>query len=93
MKAPYKKDKVNRQNFKSYESQVSCLKTLKFNPSLNLTWWARHKLDSFPNRVYKNRCLASNKGRSVKKDFKLSRHELKRWAQANKLPGIIQASW
>lgn len=93
MKAPYKKDKINRQNFITYESQVSCFKTLKINPSLNLIWWARHKLDSFPNRVYKNRCLSSNKGRSVKTDFKLSRHELKKWAQANKLPGLRQASW
>jgi ribosomal protein S14 len=93
MKAPYKKDKVNRQNFITYENQVSCLKTLKINSSLSLIWWARHKLDSFPNIVYKNRCLASNKGRSVKTDFKLSRHELKKWAQANKLPGLKQASW
>ena len=93
MKAPYKKDRYSRQNFILYENKVLLLKTLKINPYLSLQWWARHKLDSFPNRVYKNRCLVSTKGRSVKKDFKLSRNELKRWVQAQILPGVVKASW
>lgn len=93
MKAPYKKDRLGRQNFILYETKVSLLKTLKINPLLNLQWWARYKLDTYPNRVYKNRCLVSTKGRSVKKDFKLSRNELKRWAEARRLPGLVKASW
>lgn len=93
MKAIYHRDRFARQNFKTYENKVRCLKVLKINASLRVNWWARHKLASFPNRVYKNRCLSSNKGSSIKKDFKLSRHELKRWTGRQSLPGVVKASW
>lgn len=93
MQAPYKKDKNARHNFILYENKVRCFKALKINTSLSTSWWARYKLSSLPARSYKNRCLVSNKGNSIRNDFKLSRNILKSWAQAQKLPGVVKASW
>lgn len=93
MKAPFRKDKQHRSSFLKQEEKICVLKTLKLNSGLSCMWWARHKLDTFASSSYKNRCLITLRGPSTYRDFKLSRHEFRRWALASKLPGVTKGSW
>lgn len=93
MKAPYRKDKQHRFIFLKQEEKICVLKTLKLNTSLSCIWWARHKLDTFAFSSYRNRCLITLNKASTNRDFKLSRHEFRRWALASKLPGVVKGSW
>lgn len=93
MKAPIIKDKSFRKTYAKQELKLRCLKFLKINPKLSCTWWARHKLACFSRQIHKNRCLVTYRGPSTNREFKLSRLEFRRWAQASKLPGLVKGSW
>jgi ribosomal protein S14 len=87
------KDKKKRSKVFRLEDKKKCLKSIKINKTLMCSWWSRHKLCSLEQLKIKNRCVITQKGRSVKKPFKLSRIELKRWVKNKILFGINSASW
>lgn len=93
MKAPIIKDKQHRKVFLLQEEKQRCFKILKINNLVNLKWWARHKLSCTLSQIHKNRCIITYRGPATNRDFKLSRLEFRRWANALKLPGVIKGSW
>jgi len=93
MKALVSKDKIKRLKIHIYEEKQQCLKSLKHNKNLNLIWWSRHKLSTYPGRKAKTRCIITGRGKSINQTFKLSRLEFSRWAIINVLPGVFKSSW
>jgi small subunit ribosomal protein S14 len=49
-------------------------------------------LDSNICRV-RNRCVLTDRGRSVVTQFKIGRHKFKQYADAGLLPGVTKSSW
>jgi ribosomal protein S14 len=87
------KDRLKRSKIPLFENKKKCFKTLKINKKLWSSWWSRHKLSSFPKQRIKNRCIITQRGRSIKRHFKLSRIELKRWVKHRILFGVKISSW
>lgn len=87
------KDKIKRLKIFRLETKKKCLKSIKTNNILVCSWWSRHKLCSLTQLKIRNRCLITQRGKSIKKSFKLSRIELKRWVKNKRLFGINTASW
>lgn len=87
------KDNKKRLKTNKLENKQKCLKCLKLNKTLWCFWWARHKLSSLPKRKIRNRCIVTERGKAINKNFKLSRLELSRWANSKKLFGVKKASW
>ena len=92
MKLNYK-DKIKRSKVYRLENKKRCFKSIKTNNSLACSWWSRHKLCSLAQLKIRNRCIISQRGKSIKKNFKLSRIELKRWVKNKILFGMNTASW
>lgn len=93
MKALKARDIKRRKSLFLYEEKQNCLKSLKHNHKLNLIWWSRHKLSTYPGKKVNTRCIITGRGKAVNKTFKLSRLELRRWVQRNMLPGLRKSSW
>lgn len=93
MKAIKERDKIKSSKVYFFEEKRKCLKVLKHNKKCNALWWSRHKLSSLPFKTVKTRCIITGRGNAVNKTFKLSRHELSRWASMQILPGLFKASW
>ncbi len=87
------KDRLKRSNVLIFEEKKKCFKSIKTNNSLVCSWWSRHKLNSLAQLKIRNRCVITQRGKSVKKNFKLSRIELKRWVKNKILFGLNTASW
>jgi ribosomal protein S14 len=87
------KDKLKRANISQCENKKNCFKSIKLNRNLLSSWWSRHKLSSLPKKEIRNRCLSTQRGKAIKKAFKLSRMELKRWVVKRNLFGVQKASW
>ena len=87
------KDKIKRSNVFILDEKKKCFKSIKTNNILVCSWWARHKLSSLKQLKIRNRCIVTQKEKSIKKSFKLSRIELKRWVQNKRLFGLNNASW
>jgi ribosomal protein S14 len=87
------KDKKKRSKIFILENKKKCFKSIKKNKVLLCSWWSRHKLCSLTQLKIKNRCLVTQRGKSIKKDFKLSRIELKRWVKNKIIFGMNTSSW
>lgn len=87
------KDKIKRLNVFILEDKKKCFKSIKTNNILVCSWWSKHKLSSLTQLKIRNRCINTQRGKSIKKSFKLSRIELKRWVQHKILFGLNAASW
>jgi ribosomal protein S14 len=87
------KDKKKRSKVFIFENKKKCFKSIRANNTLLCSWWSRHKLCSLSQLKIRNRCLITQRGRSIKKNFKISRIELKRWVNNKMLFGINRASW
>lgn len=87
----YKKKELVRFIYKSlFLIDFSNLKIV--NKKLILNRWINY------NKFYlfckfKNRCIFSNRGKSIYKDFGLSRLFLRKFASLGSLNGIRKASW
>ena len=66
------------------------------NLDLPVRWWAQVKLSALPRKSsicrVRNRCLITNKGRSVIKRYKLSRMELRRVGSTGYFPGLTKVN-
>lgn len=90
------KDKVKRSKIAILENKKRTLKSIKQNKrnkKIWCSWWAHHKLTTLTHRKIKNRCIITKRGSSIKKSFKLSRIELKRWVEHRLLFGVGISSW
>jgi small subunit ribosomal protein S14 len=93
MKVLLLKDKIKRSNISIFEERQKTLKFLKKNKNLQIKWWSKHKLANLLFKKFNNRCIFTGRSKSVNKTFKLSRLELRRWANLKILPGLGKASW
>jgi ribosomal protein S14 len=87
------KDKIKRSKILVSENKKKCLKSIKQNINLWCSSWSRHKLASTFYQKIKNRCIITKRGQSIKRDFKLSRLELKRWVNHKRLFYVKTSSW
>lgn len=85
------KDRRKRLNLERVENNKQFLKCLKHNQKLKSIWWSRHKLSSLIPQKIRNRCIFTNRGKFIIKEFKLSRIELQRWIYNNKIPGLASS--
>lgn len=93
MKALIIRDKSKRFQIQFLEEKRKCLKSLKHNQFIKLTWWSRFKLSSLPSKNVKTRCIITGRAKAVNRNFKLSRLEFRRWASRNIIPGLKKSSW
>lgn len=99
MKFQKKKNINQRLLFKNYEKKRLILKSLTYNVLLNknIRWriqlnFLKIPLNSSLTRI-KNRCILTNRARSIYRFFKLSRIQFKNLILKNKLPGFFKYSW
>jgi ribosomal protein S14 len=94
MKASKIRDQKLRFLVTSQEEKKRCLQVLKKSKlSMDFPWWARHHLSLIGGKKPKNFCLLTSRGRSVGKQYKLSRLAFSRWVNQSSLPGIGRSSW
>jgi len=93
------KDNIKRQLYKKLEKKKKYFKSCFFNNNLkfNLRYLifinlSKLKKNSSKIRI-RNRCILSGRGRSVYKNIRISRMQLKDLISKNLLPGIRQANW
>ena len=98
MKAKLEQDRKRRKIFKSFENERKLLKSIIQNNTLKdedrleaLTKLQNLPRNSSSTRV-KNRCPLTGRSRGVQRDFKLSRHLLRKNAIEGFLPGVKKAS-
>ena len=87
------KDKKKRIQLYLFEDKQKCFRSLKKNGYIWCYWWARHKLSSLLKKKIRNRCVITERGKSINKRFKLSRLELRRWVESKILSGVRKSSW
>lgn len=99
MKKLYIKDKNRRHFFSKLEKKKLILKYIFNNLKLSGKIRSQAYLQ-YINMVYfnshtkiRNRCVMSNRARSVYRDFKISRIFFKRYALEGNLMGVKKASW
>lgn len=89
----------NRKKFKKFEKKLIVLRCLflvkrlhfSFKKQLLKRWFNICKVDNL--FIFKNRCLFSNRGSSIYRDFGLSRLELRRMASKGLINGLQKSSW
>lgn len=98
MKAKLEQDRKRRKLVKNFEKERNALKSIIQNSTLKdedrleaLISLQNLPRNSSPTRV-KNRCLLTGRSRGVQRDFKVSRHILRKKAMEGFLPGIKKAS-
>ncbi len=99
MKILYTKDKNRRNIFLLLEKKKIVLNHIINN--LNLSWDTRNFAYLQLNNIskistitkIKNRCVFSNRSRSIYRKFKLSRIFLKKYALQGLIMGVKKASW
>ena len=92
------KDKKFRLNYYKNEKQYNCLKAIQNNQFVNFKIRQKKNLilAKFINHSKSkmvNRCIITNRGRSVYKPFNISRHQLKKLGFNGDIPGIRKSSW
>lgn len=98
MKAKLEQDRKRRKLVKFFEEERNTLKSIIQNSNLKDEdrLEALNKLQSLPRNSsptrVKNRCPLTGRSRAVQRDFKLSRHLLRKKAMEGFLPGIKKAS-
>nr|YP_011008242.1 ribosomal protein S14 [Halosiphon tomentosus]WBP70143.1 ribosomal protein S14 [Halosiphon tomentosus] len=92
-------DFKRRQSFSLYEVKRKALQAVATNQNLeiSLRWWAQLEKSKLPrqsslSRVH-NRCVETDRSRSVISFYKLSRLQFRRLASKGALPGIRKSCW
>ena len=100
MNALSQKDQKRRALFNQTERKRLLLKTLLYNTpniSTDEKFLLQWKLDSLTRNGtrarIKNRCVVTNRGRSVYRKFKISRLEFQKLAGLSQIPGVTKSSW
>ena len=101
MSGVLERDKKRRQLVAKYEIKRRALKTIINSQSSSLpnklVYTCQQKLAELPRNSsktrVKNRCVITNRSKSVHRFFKLSRIMLRELASMGKLPGVKKASW
>jgi small subunit ribosomal protein S14 len=92
------KDAKRRKQFANYEQKKKKLKYLILNTknmikkTKLLIQLRKMPKDSSITRM-RNYCILTGKARSVYRDFRLSRHQIRRLASQGDLVGIRKSSW
>jgi len=99
MKYLKRKDIKRRNLYNKYEIKRKYLKYILYNNKLStyIKQKAMYLLNNFPKdsskiRI-KNRCVLTNRSKSVYRDFKISRIMLRNLANNGLLAGIVKSSW
>jgi len=92
-------DFKRRQSFAFYESKHKTLQAIATNQNLeaSLRWWAQLEKSKLPrksslSRVH-NRCVETNRSRSIIGFYKLSRLQFRRLASEGALSDLRKACW
>nr|AYM32674.1 ribosomal protein S14 [Sargassum horneri]AYM32711.1 ribosomal protein S14 [Sargassum horneri] len=93
------RDYKRRNLFFLHESKRKALNVVASNQNLNiyLRWWAQLEKSKLPRQSslsrVKNRCVETQRSRSVINVYKLSRLEFRRLASRGSFLGIRKSSW
>ena len=93
------RDNKRRNLFFIHESKRKALNAVSTNQNLNvsLRWWAQLEKSKLPRQSslcrVKNRCIETNRSRSVINFYKLSRLEFRRLVSRGSFLGMRKASW
>lgn len=99
MKYLLSKTRLQKENFKNFESESLALKFLIHNVSLSpaIRWEAGlilSRLGKTSSRVFlKNRCFLTGRGRGYSRFFNLSRIQVRDFARSNELLFVTKHSW
>eukprot|EP01116_Phalansterium_solitarium_P005004 TRINITY_DN1625_c0_g7_i1.p2 TRINITY_DN1625_c0_g7~~TRINITY_DN1625_c0_g7_i1.p2 ORF type:complete len:137 (-),score=46.36 TRINITY_DN1625_c0_g7_i1:312-722(-) len=101
MKAMMEKDKYQRRRFARQELKQLALRTLTHNRYIDYATrsvvmkklWRKTEMGRASCGRIHNRCIETNRGHSVLRDWKLSRIEFRNLARECELPGVHKASW
>lgn len=99
MKTLFLKDKKRRLFYQKSEKKKIILKYIFSNLNLpkNLRMRAYYQLKSLPRDCsitrIKNRCLLTNRSRSIYKKFRISRLVFRRMALNGELVGVRKSTW
>ena len=93
------KDLVRRRFFRTIEKKRSFFKFMQQNLSLSFKSRKRYSeilhfypVNSSISRI-RNRCVLTGRGRSIYRDFRLSRMQLRHMASFGLLMGVKKSSW
>nr|YP_011008381.1 ribosomal protein S14 [Sporochnus bolleanus]WBP70352.1 ribosomal protein S14 [Sporochnus bolleanus] len=92
-------DVKRRQSFASYEVKRKALQAVATNQDLevSLRWWAQLEKSKLPRRSslsrVRNRCVDTNRSRSVISIYKLSRLQFRRLVSKGVFSGFRKACW
>ena len=99
MKSLLLKDYKRRYLYSKYEKKKIILKYIQNNLNLSkdIRIKAYNKINTLPvnssiTRV-KNRCVLTNRSRSIYRKFKLSRLMFRKLASEGLIPGVSKATW
>lgn len=91
-------DKKLRINYHKFEKKYKIYKSIQSNQFL--PFLIRQKINLKINRLRNNsiskmvnRCIITNRGKSIYKPFNISRHQLKKLGFNNEIVGIKKSSW
>lgn len=99
MKNWINRDKITRKNYTRTEINKIVLKSLlantKFCKSAKIYWFLLSNKYGKHNSIsyYRRGCNITGSGRSVFRQFKSSRHAIKKYASLGQLPGVRKASF
>nr|YP_011008346.1 ribosomal protein S14 [Scytothamnus australis]WBP70317.1 ribosomal protein S14 [Scytothamnus australis] len=92
-------DAIRRHSFAAYEAKRKSLQAVATNENLDISlrWWAQIEKSKLPRRSslsrVRNRCVITNRSRSVISFLKLSRLEFRRLVSKGAIPGFRKSCW
>jgi len=93
------RDKKKRKLISKYEFKKLNLKKIVNNLELSsdLRWEANLELSNLPRNSSKtrskNRCVITNRGKAIHRDFKISRILLRQLGSSGEISGLKKSSW
>ena len=99
MKKNLKKNVIQRASVKELEKKKKIIKIINYNNfiPLEIRWKVQQYFFSFEKKSsltqIKNKCILTNRSRSINRLFKLSRIKLRELSSKGLLPGISKNSW
>ena len=91
-----KKNITQRLSFKKFEKKRLIIKSVTQNLHFRtkVRWFVQSKFLEFPSKSsltqIKNKCIVTNRSRSIHRLFKLSRLQLRKYASYGFLPGVTK---
>lgn len=99
MKKQIKKNINQRISFQNFEKKRLILKIISKNLYIkkNQRWLIQQKFLQFKNKTsvtqIKNRCILTGRSRSIYRNFKISRIQLRNLTANGLLPGVSKKIW